>query len=161
MVVYSDSDYAGCSETQRSTIGSIVFLRNNDMSVPISFVSKRQSSVSRSIAEAEIVAMDSSLRILTLLVVSIIEELFLETSVSVHGDNQSVICVLKTSRSPTMRHLSRTHRGSIAWLHDQYHRNRFDFRYVRSEEMAADIFTNSMPAPHRWKQARRLINVIE
>jgi hypothetical protein len=60
-----------------------------------------------------------------------------------------------------MRHLSRTHRVSIAWLHEQHRRNRFDFKYVRSEEMAADIFTKSMPAPHKWKHARRLINVFE
>jgi hypothetical protein len=73
--VYSDSDYAGCSETQRSTTGSIVFLRGNNMSVPISFISKRQSSVSRPTVEAEIVAMDASLRVLTLLVLSIMEEI--------------------------------------------------------------------------------------
>ena len=76
--VHSDSGYAGCSETQRSTTGSIVFLRGSDMSVPISFISKRQRSVSRSTAEAEIVAMDTSLRVFTLPVLSIMEELFLE-----------------------------------------------------------------------------------
>ena len=89
------------------------------------------------------------------------EELFLEIAVNVNGDNQSMLCVLLTDRNPSMRHLSRTHRVSIAELHEQYHRNRFAFKFVRSEDMAADNFTTSMPAPHRGKQARRLIHVFE
>jgi len=76
--VYSDSDYAGCSETQCSTTGSIVFLRSNGMSIPISFISTRQSSVPRSTVEVEIVAMDTSLRVLRLPVLSIVEEFSLQ-----------------------------------------------------------------------------------
>ena len=45
--------------------------------MPISFVSKRQGSVSRSTPEAEIVAMDTAIRLLTILVVSLVEEIFL------------------------------------------------------------------------------------
>jgi hypothetical protein len=126
--VYSDAGYAGCAEAQRSTTGSIVILNRPDMSVPISFISKRHGCVSRSTAEAEIVAMDSSLRLLTMLVLSIVKELFPNTRVRVFGDNQSMLAILKTGRSPTMRHLSRTHRVSIAWLHEQNHRNNYDWR---------------------------------
>jgi hypothetical protein len=65
MDIYSDSDYAGCTQTQRSTTGSAIFLRGGeDTSVPISFMSKRQGSVSRSTPEAVIVAMDMTFRIL-------------------------------------------------------------------------------------------------
>ena len=60
-----------------------------------------------------------------------------------------------------MRHLTRTHRISVAWLHEQYHREHFDFKYVSTECIAADVFPKSIPAPHTWKNARRLINVFE
>ena len=127
--VYSDSDYAGCPETQRSTTGAIIFLRGNgNTSVPISFVSKRQGSVSRSTSEAEIVAMDSTIRLLALPALSFVEEIFSKVIVHVCGDNQAMLCVMKTGRNPTMRHLSRTHRVSIAWLHEQHHREQFTFK---------------------------------
>ena len=76
MYIYSDSDYASCTQTQRSTTGSVILLRGGEeTSVPISFMSKRQGSVSRSTPEAEIVAMDMTIRILTLPVLCLVEEI--------------------------------------------------------------------------------------
>ncbi|XP_071704541.1 uncharacterized mitochondrial protein AtMg00810-like [Rutidosis leptorrhynchoides] len=49
LVAYSDADWAGCPSTRRSTSGYCVFLGNN----MLSWLSKRQSSPSRSSAEAE------------------------------------------------------------------------------------------------------------
>jgi hypothetical protein len=64
--VYSDSDFAGCSQTQRSTTGSVVFLIRSGAKIPIAYLSKRQTCVSHSTPEAEIVAMDSAIRLLAL-----------------------------------------------------------------------------------------------
>jgi hypothetical protein len=49
LVVYMDADWAGCSDTRRSTSGYAVFLGDNLVSWP----TKRQTIVSRSSAEAE------------------------------------------------------------------------------------------------------------
>jgi histone deacetylase 1/2 len=46
---YSDADWAGCPDSRRSTSGFCVFLSDN----PISWSSKRQTTVSQSSAEAE------------------------------------------------------------------------------------------------------------
>ena len=124
-------------------------------------MSKRQGSVTRSTPEAEIEAMDMTIRILTLPVLCLVEEIFPGITLNICGDNTSMLCVLKTGRNPSMRHLSRTHRISVAWLHEQHEREHFNVKYVTTDEMAADVFTKSIPAPHKWKNARRLINVFE
>jgi hypothetical protein len=49
LVAYSNADWAGCPDTRRSTSGFCVFLGN----AMISWSSKRQTTVSRSSAEAE------------------------------------------------------------------------------------------------------------
>ena len=35
-----------------------------------------------------------------------------------HEDNQAMIRVVATGKNPTMRYLARTHRVSVAWLHE-------------------------------------------
>jgi hypothetical protein len=49
LVIYTDADWAGCSDTRRSTSGYAVFLRDNLVSWSV----KQQTIVSRSNAEAE------------------------------------------------------------------------------------------------------------
>ena len=57
LVVFSDADYAGCAQTQRSATGAVVFLTRKGARTPISFLPKHQRCVSTSTSVTEIVAM--------------------------------------------------------------------------------------------------------
>ena len=87
--------------------------------------------------------MDTSLKLLALPRMLLVEEVFGTTRIQIAGDNQSMLHTLKTGRNPTMRHLSRTHRVSAAWLHEQHIRENFEFAYVSIDGTAAYIFTKS------------------
>jgi len=79
-----------------------------------------------------------------------------------HGDNAAMIQVCKSGRNPTMRHLGRTHGISITWLHDETMKDSCELRYIETSKMAADIFTKFFPHRKRetWDKVRRLINVL-
>lgn len=87
-VVYTDADLAGCDETSRSTTGSVIMFGG----APIFWRSSRQSSVTRSSTEAELVALDQTvvdiMRISNLAV-----ELGLvdEQTITIQCDNESAI----------------------------------------------------------------------
>ena len=54
--VYSDADFAGCQITNKSTTGAFLVLEGPSTYYPIGSMSKKQSCVSYSTPEAELVA---------------------------------------------------------------------------------------------------------
>ena len=54
--LYTDADLGGCPETQRSTTGVCVCMRGDNTMFPLVAISKRQTCVSISTPEAELVA---------------------------------------------------------------------------------------------------------
>ena len=62
--LYSDADFAGCSTTGRSTSGAFIALEGPKTNFPIAAASKRQSCVSHSTPEAELVAGEYAYRTL-------------------------------------------------------------------------------------------------
>ena len=75
-------------------------------------------------------------------------------------DNQAMLQCIRTGRNPTMRHLARTHRVSVAWIHEQYAAKRFTFAHESGEKMPPDIFTKAFQDRTKWKRARHLINIV-
>ena len=77
--------------------------------------------MSHSTLEAEIVAADFALRTSGLPALQL-WNIILERSAGLvfHEDSQAMIRVCQPGRNPTMRHLGRTHRVSVAWLHERF-----------------------------------------
>ena len=60
--LFQDSDFAGDIEDSKSTSGGILCIFGSHTFVPISWMCKKQISVSHSFSEAEIISLDASLR---------------------------------------------------------------------------------------------------
>ena len=171
--LFQDSDFARDVEDSKSTSGGTLCIFGSHTFVPISWMCKKQTSVSHSSTEAEIISLDAGLRLdgipaldLWDLIVAVlgntnqsqeeqgdllmnksevrstphtiqkrkqshgvINDLdnveFIPSNVNsshkeallyVFEDNEAVIKMIIKGRSPTMRHVSRTHRVALDWL---------------------------------------------
>ena len=63
MGLFQDSDFAGDLEDSNSTSGGTLCIFRSHTIVPISWMCKKQSSVSHSSTELEIISLDAGLRL--------------------------------------------------------------------------------------------------
>ena len=164
--LFEDSDFAGDLEDSNSTSGGTFCVFGSQTFVPISWMWKKQTAVSHSSTESEIISLDTGLRLDGLpaqelwdLIVSVfgnisrisdrtekpvngedkhhksqnkidamkdidavpsnVQSARQEASLYVFEDNEAVIKKIVKARSPTWRHVSRTHRVALDWLFDR------------------------------------------
>ena len=164
--LFQDSDFPGDLEDSKSTSGGTLCVSGSHTFVPISWMCKKQTAVSHSSTESEIISLDTGLRldgILALdlwdLIVSVfgsvsqisartqrlvndvkkhhesqkrinvmknldsvpsnVQSSRQEALLYVFEDHEAVIKMIIKGRSPTMRHVSRTHRVALDWLFDR------------------------------------------
>ena len=67
----------------------------------------------------------------------------------VFEDNEAVIKMIINGRSPTMRHVSRTHRVALDWLFDRI-KNKIQIRYVDTKHQLADMLTRGNFTRDEW-----------
>ena len=163
--------------------------------VPTSWMCKKQTSVSHSSTESEIISLDAGLRLdgipaldfwdLTVSVFGnttqthdrtgrpvvcphtiqkrkqsqgVINDLdnvdFIPSNVQssrqeallyVFEDNEAVIKMIIKGRSPTMRHVSRTHRVALDWLFDRINLDpKIQIKYIDTKNQLADMLTKGI-----------------
>ena len=128
--------FAGDLETQRSTSGFYSVIRGPNSSFPSSVGSKRQTCVSHSTSEAELVAAVFGLRTDGLPSLSLWRALFPhQPPLLFHEDNQAMTRVVTTGKHPTMRYLARTHLVSVAWLHEVHKMKEITMVYEETTRM--------------------------
>ena len=160
LVLFTDADFAGDKETFRSTSGVFLCLKGPNTFVPLSAVSKRQSCVSHSTPEAEIVAADKGVREEALPATTLWETILgRKVSVRFLEDNAAAIRVIETGRNPSMRHMSRTHGVALGFLHECLTDKHFTIEYCETRRMAADIFTKPFANAQKWVHACGLIGL--
>ena len=185
--LFQDSDFAGDLEDSKSTSGGTLCIFGSHTFVPISWMCKKQTSVSHSSTESEIISLDAGLRLdgipaldLWDLIVSVLGNTIQtperpgrpvvndkanqrsqgmtnvlnhidcvpsnvqfshqEALLYVFEDNEAVIKMIIKGRSPTMRHVSRTHRVALDWLFDRINLDpKIQIKYIDTKNQLADI----------------------
>lgn len=137
--VYSDADYAGDTDTRRSTSGVVVKFGSGT----ISWSSQRQHAVALSTTEAEYMAASQAAKEI-IWIKTLFRELLNVTEIpaTLYMDNQSAIQLIK---NPVYH--KRTKHIDVRYHHlrDQYEDKAFSLEFVSSKDQQADMFTKPLP----------------
>ena len=76
------------------------------------------------------------------------------------GDKEAVIKMILKGRSPTMRHVSRTHRVAVDWLFDKINLDtKTQIKYIDTKNQLADILTKGNFTRDEWNHLLCLFNI--
>ena len=83
-----------------------------------------------------------------------------EALLYVFEDNEAVIKMIMKGRSPTMRHVSRTHRVALGWLFDRINLDpKIQIEYIDTKNHLADILTKGNFTRDEWNHLLTLFNI--
>ena len=136
---YSDSDWAGCKETRRSTTGLCTLLGQN----LISWSAKRQATVSKSSTEAEYRALTSAAQDLTWLSV-LLRDLNVPQYrlIILHCDNLSAVYL---NANPALDSRSEHFNTDFHYIREQVVLVLIETQHIPASQQLADIFTKPLP----------------
>ncbi|CAE8585896.1 unnamed protein product, partial [Polarella glacialis] len=149
--LFADADFAGCRDTARSTSGVFLGIYGKNTFVLVAAQAKKQSCVSHSTPEAEPVAANIALRTRGLPALEVFDKVFgRKVKLFFEEDNNTAISTIKAGYSNTMRHLGRTHRVSLRWMHEVFQDGQCEIRRCDTLLQAADIFTKGFTCRDKW-----------
>jgi len=140
ITAYSDADWAGCPNTRKSTLGYAVFLGDN----LIFWSSKRQSTISRSSAEAEYRAVDNAVAEATWLRQLLLElHTPLRRATLVYCDNISAVYM---SSNPVQHQRTKHIEIDLHFVRERVALGHVKVLHVPTSSQYADIFTKGLPS---------------
>ena len=84
-----------------------------------------------------------------------------ESQLYICEDNEAVIKMIIKGRSPTMRHVSRTHRVALHWLFDRINLEpKIRIKHVDPKHQLADMLTRKSFTRDEWNHLLRLFNIM-
>ncbi|XP_071699281.1 uncharacterized protein [Rutidosis leptorrhynchoides] len=137
---YSDSDWAACPISRRSVTGYVILLSGS----PISWKSKKQSTISRSSFEAEYRAMANAASELTWLI-RLFEELGITDlkPVTLHCDNQSALHIAK---NPVFHERTKHIELDCHFTREKVMEGLIELSYLTTQNQLADVLTKILPS---------------
>ena len=157
--LYVDADFAGDREHARSTSGSFLAVVGPNSFFPLQWASRKQTSVSRSTTESEVVSLAAGVYSEALPALNMFDVLlgrFCELDIC--EDNQATIRVVKNGFSNKLRHVSRTHKVNVGGLSELLEDPSIELSYIDTKEQAADIFTKAL-SPQLWGPALEMLGL--
>ena len=83
-----------------------------------------------------------------------------EALLYVFEDNEAVIKMIINGRSPTLRHVSRTHRVALDWLFDRINLDsKIQIKYIDTKNQLADILAKGNFTRDEWNHLLSLFNI--
>ena len=83
-----------------------------------------------------------------------------EALLYVFEDNEAVIKMFMKGRSPTMRHVSRTHRVSLDWLFDRINLDpKIQIKYIDTKNQLAGLLTKGNFTRDEWNHLLNLLTI--
>ena len=146
--LYVDADFAGDRLDAKSTSGGFLVLYGPNTFFPLAWLCKKQTAVSRSTTEAEVISLAYSLFAEALPTLQLwCRILGREVRLEVLEDNEATIKIVKKKGSAKLRHVSRTHKVNLASTYEVFDDEYIDLLYVNTKEQVADIFTKAIACP--------------
>ncbi len=136
-VTYTDSDWAGCRKTGKSTSGGIVTIGGHI----IKSYSRQQRTVALSSAEAELHAMVAA-SAETIGVINLCKDMGMKIGGEVYADSSAAIGIAQRSGSGKVRHI----RVQALWVQEVRSTGRLAYHKVLGSRNPADVLTKHVPA---------------
>ena len=161
--LFQDSVFAGDLEDSKSTSGGTFCVFGSHTFVPISWMCKKQTSVSHSSTESEIISLDTGLRLDCLLALEqwdIIVSVLGNVSRVSDRSGQLDSDVHKRHKSHK-KIVSTTHRVALDWLFDRINLDsKIQIKYIDTKNQLADIFlTKGSFTRDEWNHLLNLFNI--
>jgi hypothetical protein len=138
---YADANWAGDVATRRSTTGFLVKIGN----CPVSWSSKRQTTVALSTTEAEYMSVSAATQEVVW-IRNLLEELGLKPTgpTTVYQDNQGAIAMSKNPvQHGRTKHIDIRHH----YVRDCVELKKIRLEYISTKKMIADVFTKPLAGP--------------
>lgn len=134
---YVDSDWAGCPDTRRSTMGYCIFLGEN----LVSWAAKKQVTVSQSSTEAEYKALSTATSELMWISYLLRDIGIPLSSIRIYSDNMGAT---QLAANPIFHARTKHIEVSYHFLRDLVCKGLLSVHFVRSSNQLADIFTKGL-----------------
>ena len=132
---YSDSDFAGCRETAKSTSGGVIMIGSH----LIKSYSSTQKTVALSSAEAELTAVVKC-SCETIGITQLAYDWGLELTGSIYTDSSSALAVVKRKGAGKLRHV----RVGQLWVQQKHEDGELSYGKVAGDSNPADMLTKAM-----------------
>ena len=146
VTVYCDTDFAGCSQTRRSTSGGCVMVGG----AQVKHWSKTQSTIALSSGEAELVGIGSGCA-QGLGMQSLAADMGWQLKLSVHSDATAAIGIAKRRGLGKIRHLHCTD----LWIQERVRNGDLQLHKILGTDNPADMYTKYVDAGIMEKALRK------
>uniref|UniRef100_A0A2N9IQH8 Reverse transcriptase Ty1/copia-type domain-containing protein n=1 Tax=Fagus sylvatica TaxID=28930 RepID=A0A2N9IQH8_FAGSY len=151
LTTFTDSDWVGDPYDMRSTTGITVFLGNN----PITWVSKKQHTVSRSSTEAEYQAFATGAAELAWLRQVLCDlGIFLSSAPAIWCDNTNAIAL---ASNPVFHSRTKHIEVDYHFVRECVVRGDLHLHFISTEDQLADLFTKPLSTPRFLKLTSKLM----